>query len=119
MTLNPSPDMGNPFHKGDRIRKARELAGYKDISSFADMTGLDRGSLGKYEATGDVPRRSTIKTIAMATGVRSEWLETGTGPIFGGPSGSGPGNSQQQLRSDHSRRQVISLFPRQQLAHAS
>jgi len=70
------------FHRGDRVRKARELAGHIDIKSFAEATGLDRGALGRYEATGDIPRRGTIKALALATGVREEWLNTGYGPMY-------------------------------------
>lgn len=87
MTMT-NPIGAEVFHKGDRIRKARELAGYADIKAFAEATGLDRGALGRYEATGEVPRRSTIKSIAMATGVRLEWLETGEGSMY---EGDGPG----------------------------
>ena len=80
-----------PFHMGDRIRKARELAGYMDLRSFATATELDRGALGRYEATGNVPRRSTLITIAWHTPVRLEWLETGKGPVLkdGAPNGGG------------------------------
>ena len=85
---NSNPVGAEVFHKGDRIRKARELAGHADIKAFSEATGLDRGSLGRYEATGEVPRRSTIKSIAMATGVRVEWLESGTGQMY---EGDGPG----------------------------
>lgn len=93
MTTNSNPSGADAFHKGDRIRKARELAGFRDIKSFADVTGLDRGTLGQYEATGEVPRRGTIKSIALATKVRLDWLETGVGPMYNegdGPDGGIP-----------------------------
>ena len=77
-----------PFHMGDRIRKARELAGFESVLALSVATGLDRSSLGRYEATGLVPRRSTRTAIALATGVRREWLETGMGPVFGDRSRS-------------------------------
>lgn len=69
------------FHKGDRLRKARELTGYPDIRAFADATGMDRGALGRYEATGEIPRRATIKALVMALDIREEWLLAGTGPM--------------------------------------
>lgn len=70
------------FHTGDRIRKARELAGFPEIKDFAAATGLDRGALGRYESTGIVPRRGTLISIAMATRTREEWLESGRGQMF-------------------------------------
>lgn len=72
----------SPFHMGDRIKKAGELAGFDSVLALAEATGLSRNSLGQYEATGVVPRRSTRITIALATGVRLAWLETGKGPVF-------------------------------------
>jgi transcriptional regulator with XRE-family HTH domain len=77
------------FHKGDRIRKARELAGFDDVSSFASAAGIDRGALKRYEKTGTVPRRSTMIAIAWYTPVRLEWLETGHGPVFKDDDGGG------------------------------
>lgn len=71
-----------PFHQGDRIRKARELAGFSDTTSFAQHAGIDRGALKRYEATGRVPRRSTLIAIAWFTPVRLEWIETGNGPVY-------------------------------------
>ncbi len=73
------------FHRGDRLRKARELAGYSDLKAFAAATGIDRGALGRYESTGEVPRKSTFKQLVLATGVREAWLDTGTGPMYNGP----------------------------------
>jgi hypothetical protein len=80
------------FHKGDRIRKARELAGFEDTTSFAIAAGIDRGALKRYEKTGIVPRRSTMIAIAWFTPCRLEWIETGHGPVFKDDDGGG-GNS--------------------------
>ena len=83
MTIQPHDAQdADLFHKGDRIRKARELAGFDDATSFASEVGIDRGALKRYEKTGKVPRRSTMIAIAWYTPVRLEWLETGHGPVF-------------------------------------
>lgn len=83
-TLSETSDLrdAGAFHKGDRVRKARELAGYAEIREFSAVTGLDRGALGRYESTGVIPRRGTLTAIALATKVRVDWLETGLGPMY-------------------------------------
>lgn len=93
MTMQPHEiHDAQPFHMGDRIRKAREFAGFRDVRAFSEATGLDRGSLGRYEATGKVPRRSALIAIAWHTPVRLEWLETGQGRVFKEDSGPDDGS---------------------------
>ena len=67
-----------PFHAGDRIRKAREYVG-QDRQSFAETIGVHRDTLAKYEETGKA-KRSTLISVAWATPVRLEWLESGELP---------------------------------------
>ncbi len=67
-----------PFHMGDRIRKARELVD-QDRQTFAETIGIHRDTLAKYEETGKA-KRPVLLAVAMATGVRQEWLETGELP---------------------------------------
>lgn len=72
---------------GDRLRKARELAGFEQIQ-FAEHIGVDRRTVSNYER--DVT--SNHKTIylrarALATGVSLEWLQTGRNPRQDGPDG--------------------------------
>ncbi len=72
----------SPFHMGDRIRKVRELVGYTTRKAdFADLVGIDRGSLSKYETTGQV-KNVVLHSIARNTGARFEFLAYGTGPVF-------------------------------------
>lgn len=82
---NPAYAEHDVFHRGDRLRKARELAGHPDLKAFAAATGIDRGALGRYESTGDIPRKSTLKQLVLATGVREAWLETGKGRMYNSP----------------------------------
>jgi transcriptional regulator with XRE-family HTH domain len=92
MTLSPEVKHyrdADVFHAGYRIRAARELAGYADTSAFAEALDYHRSSIAKYEKTGIIPRRRTLKEIAIATGVRLEWLETGTGPMYNEPDPGG------------------------------
>lgn len=67
-----------PFHVGDRIRKAREHIG-QDRQTFAETVGIHRDTLAKYEETGKA-RRIALVSIGLASGVRLEWLETGMLP---------------------------------------
>lgn len=67
-----------PFHLGDRIRKARETTG-QDRQTFAETVGIHRDTLAKYEDTG-VAKRSALISVAWASGVRLQWLESGALP---------------------------------------
>jgi len=55
------------FHNGDRLRKARELRGY-DAKAFAEVIGISRTSLRKYEAADQAPK-SVVMAYALATGI--------------------------------------------------
>lgn len=81
----------DPFHMGDRIRKAREHTGM-DRQEFAHAVGIHRETLSKYENTGHGVKRPAMLSIAMSSGVRLEWLETGELPWLNeGPENhSGP-----------------------------
>lgn len=72
-----APD-AQPFHMGDRIRKAREFVGM-DRQTFAETVGIHRDTLAKYEETGKA-KRSALISIAWASKARLEWLETGALP---------------------------------------
>jgi hypothetical protein len=93
----------NPFHTGDRIRKARELAGFGTSrkTEFADLLGVDRGSLAKYEDGGKV-KRSVLISIAWNTPVNLDWLETGHGPVLKG--GEGPEGGQSEISQKITKR---------------
>ncbi|GAA3948257.1 helix-turn-helix transcriptional regulator [Microbacterium soli] len=76
--IEQTPAYENPFHSGDRIRKAREHIG-QDRQTFAATVGLHRDTLAKYEDGGKA-KRSALISIAWATGTRLEWLEDGVLP---------------------------------------
>lgn len=91
-TANPSEAYADqPFHMGDRIRKARGSVG-QDRQTFAETIGIHRDTLAKYEETGKA-KRSALISIAWATGVRVEWLQTGELPWRAkeSPRPEGPG----------------------------
>lgn len=73
------------FHLGDRIRKARELKGY-NRQDFAKLIGVDRGTLTKYETTGEEPRPYILAAIAAATDFTVAQLK---GEPEGSPDGGG------------------------------
>lgn len=53
-TVEPTRDE-QPFHLGDRIRKAREHVDM-DRQTFAETVGIHRDTLAKYEETGKAKR---------------------------------------------------------------
>jgi transcriptional regulator with XRE-family HTH domain len=57
----------------DRLRKAREHAGMKQIE-LANATGIARSSIVNYEGGKAEPRRPVLAAWAMATGVPLDWL---------------------------------------------
>ena len=78
MTMQPLGQPGQipAWTVADRLRKAREAAGY-DMGGLADVTGLSRNTIGNYEGGKVKPRRSGMIVWAMATGVPLSWIETG------------------------------------------
>ena len=83
-----------PFHMGDRIRKAREHVGM-DRQTFAESIGIHRDTLAKYEETGRA-KKSALISIAWNTQVRLEWLEYGALPWLNdenAPTPKGEGSS--------------------------
>lgn len=71
----------------DRLRKAREQAGYTQVT-FADATGLSRRTISSVESGEREPNRAALNLWQMATGVPRVWLETGESPSTdGGPVG--------------------------------
>lgn len=62
--------------EGDRLRKAREVAGV-GVQEMADQLEVTRNTIRRWErGVGGVPRRSVL-AYAQVTGVPVEWLETG------------------------------------------
>ena len=62
----------------DRLRKARELAGYSQ-AELATVTGISRQSINSYETGRTVPRRPQLVMWSTACHVPYEWL-TGVSP---------------------------------------
>lgn len=64
---------------GDRLRKAREQAGYSQ-QELAENMGVARNTIGNYELdASERPRKIVLRAWALATGVDLRWLETGIG----------------------------------------
>jgi transcriptional regulator with XRE-family HTH domain len=61
---------------GDRLRKAREDAGYSQ-TEMADALGVSRSTISNAELGIRTPLRITLRAWAAETGVPVEWLETG------------------------------------------
>src|SRR5690242_9359835 len=64
------------FTIGDRLRKAREVAGY-DQRGFEEATGISRGTISAYELGKSTPRRAFLSIWAVQTDTDLNWLLTG------------------------------------------
>lgn len=62
---------------GDRLRKAREAAGYASQKDFAKATGISRGTVSSHEAGKRPTNARLLRQWARETGVSEEWLRTG------------------------------------------
>ena len=60
----------------DRLRKARESAGLEQ-AELAARIGVARTTIGNYERGITPPKRPLLLSWALATGVPSDWLESG------------------------------------------
>jgi transcriptional regulator with XRE-family HTH domain len=61
------------FSLGERIRKAREDAGMSQ-QQFADELGIDRKTVGNWEADRNQPRYRDLMLISSVADVSLEWL---------------------------------------------
>jgi transcriptional regulator with XRE-family HTH domain len=64
------------FDEGDRLRKAREMAGYEKIE-LADALGIHRESVARYESGRAKAKKPVLIAWALATGVDRDWIEYG------------------------------------------
>jgi len=62
---------------GRRIRQAREHAGFKTASAFADAIGVRPGTVWRYESDRIRPSIGALSNIAAKCGVSMEWLVRG------------------------------------------
>jgi transcriptional regulator with XRE-family HTH domain len=65
---------------GDRLRKARIVAGFEEQRSFAAVLGISQPSISNYEADRTRPNRLVLREWARLTGVDEEWLSGGARP---------------------------------------
>ena len=72
---NPNSTQGivPEFTLGDRLRKAREIAGL-EMRDLAERTGVHRQSIARYEQGAATPRRPVILIWAVETGVDYDWI---------------------------------------------
>lgn len=75
---NPNPLGGivPEFSLGDRLRKAREIAGLEQIA-LAHAIDVHRQTVARYESGASIPRRPVMLSWALMTGVSLDWLATG------------------------------------------
>ncbi|WP_363370993.1 MULTISPECIES: helix-turn-helix domain-containing protein [unclassified Microbacterium] len=93
MTMMTAPGQIPEWTIADRLRKARESAGYGQ-ADFAARTSMARATISAAENGHRVPSRANMRLWALATGVPFEWIETGnvpTDPV--GPAGIEPTTS--------------------------
>jgi hypothetical protein len=67
--------------RGARLKELRENVEYADIASAATGAGVSAGGLRKWEAGGEIERKS-IAALARYYGVYPKWIVEGTGPMF-------------------------------------
>ena len=58
----------------DRLRKAREQAGFASQSDFATVLGVSRGLVGQWETGGKLPGRANLANVSRHCGVPMEYL---------------------------------------------
>lgn len=86
------------FELKHRVRLAREYAGMQQ-QELADNTGLARSAIAYIESGQGRTRRSSIRLIALATGVDLHWLETGETPAGG--TGGGDDEKRYAIRDSN------------------
>lgn len=64
---------------GDRLRKAREAAGFEQ-QELAQMIGVARNTVSNAEKGKRAPRQIVLNQWSLATGVPVQWLQHGEAP---------------------------------------
>lgn len=75
------PGVSLDFTSGDRLRKAREHTGMSK-DQFAEVTGISRNTIAKWEAASTLPRRYILEVWSAHTGVDYEWLSGAEVPSY-------------------------------------
>ena len=90
------------FSLGERIRKAREDAGMSQ-QQFAEELGVDRKTVGNWEADRNQPRYRDLMLISSVADVSLEWLAGDlfrpTSPVLAG--GAAADNREGSGRKTH------------------
>jgi transcriptional regulator with XRE-family HTH domain len=73
MTVHEDTGRIPQWTQPDRLRKARELAGYSQ-AALADATGISRASIQNYESGKSRPSRPVLLSWALACGISHAWL---------------------------------------------
>ena len=95
---NPHHDRVPVFSLGERIRKVREDLGLSQ-QQFADQLGVDRKTVGNWEADRNQPRYRDLMMISSVGNVSLQWL---AGELFRPQAagvGAGADNSQESRRN--------------------
>ena len=66
------------FTLADRLRKAREFAGFEQ-TELAERMQVSRQTISSAENSHTRPSRGSLLLWAMATGTNLQWLERGAG----------------------------------------
>lgn len=103
------------FDLSDRLRKARESAGFDQVQ-LSEQIGISRTSISAAERGSTKPRKAVLIAWAFATRVPFEWLMTGSTnnetPDPDGPRGELLRlDSNQQPSDNRSGENVIILLP--------
>lgn len=77
--ISPQPQRWYEWTIGDRLRVAREQAGYEQ-REFAAMTGISRTTIKNYERGTTAPKPPMLAAWCLATGFSKEWILTGERP---------------------------------------
>lgn len=78
----------HPWKIGDRLKTAREEAGF-DQREFSALTGISRGTIVNYETGKTEPRDPALLSWAHHTKHSLTWIKTGNPPTS---DDGGPGN---------------------------
>lgn len=70
------PRRVHEFTIGDRLRKAREQAGY-DQRGLEEASGISRATISAYELGKSTPRRAYLSIWANVTDTDLDWLTDG------------------------------------------
>jgi transcriptional regulator with XRE-family HTH domain len=62
---------------GKRLKLLREVCGYPSQQTFADALGMEKGTLGQYEAGRSYPKPDVLGRIRQLTGATVDWLYFG------------------------------------------